>query len=186
MSTPLAHTASAAMAIERVKYTHDAMIDLILRDPAVSQNKLAAHFGYSVGWVSRVVCSSAFQARLAERKTELVDPTILQTLDEKFNAAANLSMEVLIEKLAITRSPDLALKVGELSSKALGYGARQQNLNVQTSFVVAMPEKVADAQAWAEKHTSLRAGAVPAQVEDAAFKDIPAASPDLAKLMEGV
>ena len=37
MSEPLLGTASAATAIARVKYTHDAMIDLIIANQAMSQ-----------------------------------------------------------------------------------------------------------------------------------------------------
>lgn len=170
MATPLQATASAANAIDRVKYSHDGMIDLILAKPGVSQNELAAHFGYTAAWVSRVVNSSAFQSRLAERKSEIVDPTIVMALEEKFEAAAHLSLDVLQEKLATTRNPDLALKVGDLATKALGFGARHASVNVQQNFIVPMPEKAKSESEWATKHGNLRAGP-PGVVEDAKLID---------------
>lgn len=154
-SAPLRGTASAALSIARVKYSHDAMIDLLIANPAISQGELAQQFGYTQAWVSRVVNSDAFLARLAERKNDLVDPTIALTLDEKFRALANQSLDVIMEKLTVTKNPDTAMKALELSSKALGYGARQQNLNVQQNFVVAMPQKVASPEAWAAGHSHL-------------------------------
>lgn len=194
MATPLQGTVSAANAIERVKYSHDGMIDLILGKPGITQNELAAHFGYTAAWVSRVVNSSAFQARLAERKTEVVDPTIVMALEEKFEAAAHLSLDVLQEKLSVSRNPDLALKVGELASKALGFGARQANVNVQQNFIVPMPQKAASEADWAERHGNLRAGIPRGEaVEDARVLSEGSAaeksgqlSPDLNRLMEGV
>lgn len=152
MSEPLQGTASAANAIERVKYSHDAMIDLIIAEPGISQAKLAQQFGYTQAWVSRVTNSDAFLARLAQRKADIVDPALSLSIDEKLRAVASKSLDVVLEKLTATQSPDMALKALETTTKALGYGARQQNLNVQQNFVVALPGKAASAQEWAAAH----------------------------------
>jgi len=152
MSAPLEGTVSAAGAIARVKYTHDAMIDLLIANPAISQGQIAAHFGYTQPWVSRVMNSDAFNVRLAERKGDLVDPTIAATIEEKFKALASKSLDVVLEKLTVTQNPDTALKALEITSKALGYGARQQNVAVQQNFVVALPPKAASAAEWAMSH----------------------------------
>ena len=152
MSEPLLGTASAANAIARVKYSHDAMIDLLIANPAISQNEIAANFGYTVPWVSRIMNSDAFQARLALRKEELLDPVIVASIEEKFRALASKSLDVVLDKLSVTNSAELGLKALEISAKALGYGARQQNLNVQTNFVVALPGKADSAESWAVAH----------------------------------
>ena len=152
MATPLEGTESAAGAIARVSYTHDSMIDLIIANPAISQGAIAQHFGYTQAWVSRVFNSDAFQARLAARKTEIVDPQLVLTIDEKLRALASKSLDVVLEKLTVTNSAEMGLKALEITSKALGYGARQQNLNVQQNFVVALPPKAASAEEWAAAH----------------------------------
>ena len=135
-SAPLVGTASSANALARVRYSHDAMIDCLIENPGISQTELAALFGYTGAWISRVVNSDAFLARLAERKCDLVDPAIALTLDEKFRSLASQSLDIIQEKLSLTKNMDSAMKALELSAKALGYGARQQNLNVQQNFVV--------------------------------------------------
>jgi hypothetical protein len=165
MSAPLQGTASGANSIQRVKYTHDAMIDLILMKPSISQNEIGQHFGYTAAWVSRIFASDAFQARLAERKGDLVDPTIQASVEERMTGLVIQSMDILAEKLAATRNPDLATKVFELSTKAAGYGARQQNLNVQNNFVVALPGKEENPDSWAEKHKGNAAGKAVLDVE---------------------
>lgn len=149
-SPPLEGTESAANAIARVKYTHDAMINLIIGNPAISQGELAKHFGYTQAWVSRIFNSDAFQARLAQRKSDLIDPAIALTVDEKLRAVASRSLDIVLEKLELpTASFSDALEAATVVTKALGYGARQQNLNVQQNFVVALPPKAADATSWA-------------------------------------
>lgn len=117
----------AARGIAKVSYTHDAMIDLIIANPAISQNQLSLHFGYSPSWVSQVMSSDVFRERLMERTKELVDPTIRATVEDRFKSLVLRSLDILREKLdkQTDQIPDqLVLRSLELSSRALGYGAR--------------------------------------------------------------
>lgn len=139
-------------AIQAVSYTHDAMIDFIISNPKASQQEIAKEFGYTQPWISRIFASDAFQARLAERKTALVDPVVAQSVNERINGLVMQSVEILEAKLAQTSNPDLALKVFEISTKAAGYGARKDNVAVQQNFVVHLPPKVSDPHAWAAAH----------------------------------
>lgn len=147
MTAPLQSTASASKAIDRVSYSHDAMIDLIIANPMVGTTEIAAHFGYSPSWVSRVINSDAFQARLAVRKHELIDPTITASIEEKMKAVASKSLDVVMDKLQTLNSFDQGLKALEVVSKALGYGARKE-ATVQNNFVVALPPKAQSAEEW--------------------------------------
>lgn len=111
--------------VAKVRYTHDAMIDMIVENPWVSQGELAARFGYTQAWVSVVMSSDVFKEKLAARRTELVDPVLQATLKERFEAVVSRSLAVLQEKLAAPASvvPDqLALRAAELGAKALGLG----------------------------------------------------------------
>jgi DNA-binding MarR family transcriptional regulator len=122
MDLQLRHSGAA---IKRFNYSHDAMIDEILRNPSVTQNELAAAFGYTPSWVSLVISSDAFQERLTQRKSELVDPSIQASIEERFKALTRRSLEVLQEKLQqpATAIPDqLALRAAELGAKALALG----------------------------------------------------------------
>lgn len=164
-SPPLEGTQSAAVAIARVKYSHDAMIDLIIAQPGVKQGEIAKHFGYTQAWVSRIMNSDAFLARLAQRKADLVDPSIALSIDERLRAVAAKSLDVVLEKLELVPTGEFALEAAAMASKALGYGARQSNLNVQQNFVVAMPAKVADAEQWASKYAGSKLEAQVVEVE---------------------
>lgn len=182
MASRLEGTEYAKDAIQRVKYTHDAMIDLILERPMISQIEISRIFGYHPNWVSMVLNSDAFLVRLAERKTELIDPTLVASIEERLRAMASVSSEIIMEKLAKKNDPAFALEVMALSTKALGFGARQQNVVNQTSFVVQMPEKAASEEAWASRYVP---GGKPLQIpEDIEMMEVPKPSLTILDLIE--
>lgn len=151
-----------AVNLKKLRYTHDAMLDMILAEPGISQGQLAAMFGYTETWVSLVLNSDAFQARLAERKEELIDPVIRQAVEERLRAVANTSMEVIMNNLAANPTPEVALKAMEISTRALGYGAKvpaNSNTNVQVNVaqVAVVPQKVTSSQEWAQLYSPGRA-----------------------------
>jgi hypothetical protein len=113
--------------IQKIRYTHDAMIDQIIANPTISQDQLAIVFGYTASWVSIIINSDTFQARLAERRKELVDPAVLTAVETQFKGLVSRSLAVLMEKLdkPAEAIPDqLALRAFEISSRAAGYGAK--------------------------------------------------------------
>ena len=140
---PLASTKSGANALARVRYTHDGMIDYIIQNPGISGRELSLLSGYTQAWVSRVICSDAFQARLAARKDEMVTPGIAATIEERLKGMAMQSMDLLVEKLGAvdddgesTADTATVIKAIELSTKSLGYGARQTNVAIQNNLTV--------------------------------------------------
>lgn len=154
MSAPLPSTESAAGAISRVRYTHDAMADLLIQNPTVTNAELAKHFGYTEPWVSRILNSDAFQQRLAERKNDLIDPTIVRNIEHKLKALTDTAIDVVHDALARTRNPDMAFKALDMGTRALSYGARAQNVNLQAQFVVALPSKSESSDEWAAQHSA--------------------------------
>lgn len=115
-----------------LRYSHDAMIDAILSNPRIRQGELAQIFGYTPSWVSTIMSSDAFKARLAMRRELLVDPTVRDAIEdrlmgsaEKAQALLDRSLAVLQEKLEGPASaiPDnLALRAAEFGAKTLGLG----------------------------------------------------------------
>lgn len=150
--------------LARVKYSHEALIDVLIANPRVTQRELALHFGYSEGWLSRIMRSDAFREMVAARKSELLDPIVLQSLTQRFEALAERSAEILMEKLDASRDTETAMKALEVSSKALGFGvAKGAQVQVNTSFVVAMPQKAEDAATWVSAHRPQLPITIPAQ-----------------------
>ena len=96
--------------LTKLNYTHDAMIDLIIAEPTVRPGELAELFGYTPGWVSRILASDSFQARLAERKTILTDPLVAQSLNERLRGVAIQAVTIVSEKLAAEESAQYAIE----------------------------------------------------------------------------
>lgn len=110
----------------RVSYTHDAMIDLIIARPTVTNNELASVFGYTAAWCSMIKSSDAFKARLAARKGELVDPTLTATIEDRIKGITERALQVMAEKLEAPSAmvPDtLVMRAAEFGAKSLGIGA---------------------------------------------------------------
>ena len=149
-------TGEMVQSLAKISYTHDAMIDLIIAEPAVSQGDLAKFFGYTQSWVSTVKNSDAFQARLAERRGELIDPAIVASIDEKFRALADSSLSMLIERVngPLKVTDDFLIQTAKLSAGALGYGAKPvggaQTTNI--ALVVQVPPKIQSSSDWAAAH----------------------------------
>jgi hypothetical protein len=115
----------------KVSYTHEAMIDLLLTRPGITQNELAEAFGYTPAWVSRIMVSDAFRAKLAERRAEIIDPEVRDRAKKNFEAIVLRSQDLLMEKLnasATQVSDATVLRALDISSKAIGYGARAEVL----------------------------------------------------------
>ena len=109
--------------LDKVRYSHVDMIDFIITNPRTTQNDLAARYGYSVGWVSNVMASDAWQSAMAARREEIVDPVLKMNLEERFRAVTTRSLERLMEKLdAPVVSDQVVLKAVELGAKAMGLG----------------------------------------------------------------
>jgi hypothetical protein len=140
--------------IAKTNYTHAALVDMIIVNPQITQRQLAAHFGFTEGWLSRILRSDAVREMIAARKAELIDPTIIASIEQNMEALAQRSMDVLMEKLDLPNaSPEIAVKALEITSRALGYGAQKSGVNIQQNFVVAMPPKSVDGGAWMAEHS---------------------------------
>lgn len=166
------------MEIQKVSWWHDKIIDQMVASPTLHQGEIAATMGYTQGWMSIMVNSDAFKERLAERKAEIVDPTIRASLEEKFRALADMSMQVIMRQLEANPTPGVALKALDIASRAYGYGkpsAPTQNVQVNVAVV---PEKALNGHDWVEAHFSKPTSQV--RVADQVPAPASASAPDCA------
>lgn len=118
-------TGQVETGIKRVRYSHDAMIDHIIANPWLHQRDIAREFQRTEAWISQIFCSDSFKKRLEERKADLVDPAIVESIEKGFESICKLSQSVLMEKIETTRDPKLALATLTVAAKAMGFGARE-------------------------------------------------------------
>lgn len=133
--------------LQKVRYTHEAMIDFIIENPCVSQNALAAHFGFTPGWISNILASDSFQAAMASRREEIVDPELKASIEERFRALVIRSHKVLMDKLALPQVSDqVALRALELGARALGVGGNAPPVPPPTDRLIRLAERLVDLQ----------------------------------------
>jgi hypothetical protein len=134
--------------LDKVGYSHADMIDFIIANPRVTQNDLAARYGYSVGWVSNVMASDAWQSALAARRAEICDPVLVASVEERFKGITLLSLERLKQKLEAPQvSDNVVLRAVELGAKALGVGGNAAPAQVpQGDHLAALANRLIDLQ----------------------------------------
>lgn len=155
----------ASGTLSSLKHIHEAIIDAMIENPLLTHSELARFFGYTKGYLSRIIASDVFQDRLQARRDAIVNPEVAATLHTRLAGLAAQSADILMDRLEVLNDPKLALKTLETSTRALGYGVRPATqVEVQQSFVVALPDKAADTSAWLEG-SSRRIVSLPAEEE---------------------
>ena len=104
-------------------YTHEGMVDLIVANPTWTHKQFAAAYGRPASWFATLLATDAFQLVLDGRRSEVTDPSITATLEERVRALTIKSLTVLQGKLESSKVDDL-LVMSSLNAgiKALGMG----------------------------------------------------------------
>lgn len=146
--------------VKKLRYSHEALADMLLANPQMTHKELATAFDRSPVWVGYVIASDAFQAFLAKRREEIVDPILTMTVEEKLRGLVNRSSDLLMEKLTPAMKPELLLETLKVGTKALGYGQRQPDAGMNVQFVVALPNQAPSPEAWQSAYAggNLQAG----------------------------
>lgn len=142
----------APTQIKKITYTHDAMIDKMIENPTISQGQLAAHFGYTPGWVSQVINSDAFRERLAERKDAVVDPKLRMSVEERLRGMIDMANEVLMKKLVEAPNASVAIKAITAGAAAIGMGQKAFGGIVQNNYIALVPPTAKTAVAWTDQY----------------------------------
>jgi hypothetical protein len=138
-----------AIQVQRVRYTHEAIIERIIDNPSISQGELAAEFGYTQAWISIIVNSDAFKHQLKERKGEIVDPHLRASVEERLSGLANRSLDKLLDRL----DSQVPLKTSDLIQMAkLGVGDKNVSrspVGTQNNlYVVQLPAPETSRESW--------------------------------------
>lgn len=138
--------------VKKMSYTHTDLIDFIIANPGVSQGALAARYGYTQSWISNVMASDAWKSAMAARREELVDPTLVMSINERFAALTEKSLEVVMTKLSAPQvSDNVALRALELGAKALGVGGNAAPPAPPSDHLAQLAARLIDLQSTVRK-----------------------------------
>ena len=131
----------AETQIKSMSITPEAILDWLLLNPRESQGDCAAFFGVTESWLSVIVNSDCFQARLLERRMTR-DESFRSPSKPKCSRLSTLGLDRIGEKLKFepTSKTFCPLPISLLGR--LGYGPKQGpavggSVNVQTNFVIS-------------------------------------------------
>ena len=139
-----------------LSHTHEAVMNWMLLNPDRSLRECADHFGYTQSWLSTLIHSDIFQARLAERQ-EGIRARIADSIPQKMRMAADIGVEKLATALEKSEDPEFILDATDKLLHRLGYaparssappiGQGQQG-GVQNNFFVSAGDITAAREAW--------------------------------------
>lgn len=70
---PLIYRGENVVQIKKLSHRHLAIMDWLLANPREKLSECAAHFGVSQAWLSTVINSDLFKARMADRRGAIED-----------------------------------------------------------------------------------------------------------------
>ena len=108
--------------LQKVGHIHECIINELCANPRITQLELCNMFGYTPTWMSRVIGSDSFKARLAERREELLRPDVRQRLNDRMQTVVLQSMDVVQKKL---NQPEVS---AEMALQALGLASSAMNM----------------------------------------------------------
>ena len=115
-----------AIPIQTVSTKHEAIINFMLANPTMRLQDVAAHHGVSGPWLSVLIHSDAFQARL-KAKSEVLFGLTVRPLAEKINAVAHRAVDRLLEKVDDPNiTPRTALDILELTTARIDFAGKAQ------------------------------------------------------------
>lgn len=104
------------MNLKELTYTHEAVADLILKEPTVTIAELAAIFGMRHYAIRKLVVHEVFKKHMAYRKATLIDPHISRSLNERARTISMQAMEIISKRMVDKPDSAYALKVLTLFS----------------------------------------------------------------------
>jgi hypothetical protein len=114
-----------AQGPRKLSHKHEAILQAVLSNPEAKLKTIAQHFNVSQSWLSCVIHSDAFQARMAECKEEIFHASLLP-IKHRVETVAGLALDRLTEGLELnTLSAEETRKTAEMSLRALGFGAKE-------------------------------------------------------------
>ena len=140
--------------IKRVSVKHEAIMEYMLVNPAAPLREVAAHFGVTQAWLSTIIHSDAFQAKLSEKKDDLFSATIVP-LREKMLGLAHMGVEKLgdaMEHASPISDKDFIADTTDNILKNLGYSPKSapagaMPMNQQNNYYVVDSNTLAQARA---------------------------------------
>lgn len=109
--------------IQRLSNTHDDVMNVLCANPFIGLRELSDLTGYSIPWLSRLMNSDMFRARMEVKKGE-VFVAVVEDIPGKLNALAHQAVDKLAEKLEVAEDPEFILDTFDKVMHRAGYAPK--------------------------------------------------------------
>jgi hypothetical protein len=111
---------SRSAAIQKVSYLHEALLNHLIVYPRATGTELALAFDRTPAWISTIIHSQIFQAKLAERQDMIFSDAVID-VRAKLEGVAHAAVEKLGKCVQDTQDPRYVLDVADKALHRLGY-----------------------------------------------------------------
>jgi len=118
---PIPQNGPNKVQVKNVSNRHEAIIAFLVAEPEMKQSDVARHFKVTPSWLSTLIHSDAFKARLAERQDEFFSAALVPIKD-KLETLASTGLDKLQEKLEIETNTGEIREIVKLALDRAGYG----------------------------------------------------------------
>lgn len=149
---------------KKINRVYEALADLMLASPNLTQHEMGSRLGYSQVWVGLVINSDSFKAYFAGRRAA-IENALTATITSRLEKLAHDSLD-LLEKGIADQGPKISLSdrvnIADKVLDRLGYGSKaggglNMQVNVNTNVNAPVHHPTVDAQTLSEARSALRA-----------------------------
>lgn len=116
--------------IQKVSIKHEAILNHLLENPTQSLREVAGSFGISQAWLSCIIHSDAFQAKLRERQDTVFHHTVVATIKDKAALVAHATLDKLAEQIPFINDAKQLTETADKILGRLGYGGSNASAGV--------------------------------------------------------
>lgn len=109
--------------IARVSDKHEHMLNWMIANPTANRTEMAAQFGVTRAWLSTVIHSDVFQAKLTLKQGR-VENAVVAGIEDKLLGAAHMAAERMMELIPLESELKNVSGSMDTALKNLGYGQR--------------------------------------------------------------
>lgn len=141
----------AEVQVKGLSIRHEAILEFLMANPTAKLGDVAVRFQVSQAWLSVIMHSDAFRAKLAERQDESFGAVVLP-LREKLMGVAHQAVDKLgeaIENASAATEKQFIADTADKLLKNLGYSPKSGPIvqqNVQQNYYSVDKETLADAR----------------------------------------
>ena len=106
--------------IAKLSPRHETIITFLIANPQMKRGDIARHFGVTQSWLSVIINSDAFVAKLNKRQDEFHSEATT-SIKEKLNTLAHMSLDRMINAVETVPDIDQVRQIGTAALDRLGY-----------------------------------------------------------------